>query len=201
MNKSNLPANPLAGLIKQASELPAETGATEQYKSRLAKATDAIVVLADVSGSMSEPVGHKRKIDILREALHYALNGGEELIAFASTPTGATPATLPEPAGSTALHLALVEANRHSPRKTLVISDGRPDDESRALDAAAALSGTIDVIYCGPDDDQQAIAFMRRLARIGGGQVHVHDIRRDGADADPLRLTVRRALLPPGADS
>jgi len=35
------------------------------------------------------------------------------------------------------------------------------------LAAAEKVPGIIDVLYIGPDDDQAAIEFMRRLARLG----------------------------------
>lgn len=198
MSGTNLPANPLAAIIAQAARLPAETGATAQYKQRFASAGSATVVLLDCSGSMAESAGTQRRIDVLRAALDYALSGGETLVAFSSHPTEiSSPAALPQPSGGTALHLALAHIQGRTPRQTLVISDGRPNDEQAALDEAARLSGQIDVIYCGPDDDAQAIAFMRRLATVGGGRVIIHDVAKHAAARAQIGASVR-ALLPGG---
>lgn len=185
-------SNPIQALIAGAAKaLPATTGETDRLKSRLAGAGATVVILADVSSSMDERAGARRKVELLREALDQVwadLVPGGRLIAFASTPTELlSPAQLPAPAGGTALHLALDAAAKHRPRRTLVITDGHPDSEDAALDAADRLPGLIDVIYCGPDGDAAAIAFLSRLARLGGGRVVVRDVvkmarpRLDGA--------------------
>jgi hypothetical protein len=81
------------------------------------------------------------------------------------------------------------------PARVIVISDGQPDDEAAALKAADELGCRIDVIYCGPDYDAKAIAFMQRLARLGCGECVVEDVVRA---AGGLRLTaaVQRLALP-----
>ncbi|HLK50590.1 MAG TPA: hypothetical protein VKT49_20760 [Bryobacteraceae bacterium] len=65
------------------------------------------------------------------------------------------------------------------PRQTIVISDGLPDDAR----AAAAITGSIDTIYCGHDGDA-AIEFLRRLSRDSGGQQAFHRARRPGCRSD-----------------
>lgn len=201
MTNKNLPANPLAALIKQAGDnLPARTGEAERVASRLRTAGDEDVVLADVSQSMAEPAGDKRKIDLLRAAFDYALRGHERLIAFnSSTLVLSSPSDLPAPAGGTALHLALAEAAAYRPRYTLLISDGQPDSEELALREADNLSGIIDVIYCGPADDARAISFMRRLARTGSGKLHIYDVQRITSHRWALPSTMRRLLLDGGS--
>lgn len=202
-------SNIFAGVIAQAAKTPATTGATaaakeriERVQARQAHAGTARVLLLDVSSSMDERAGAKRKIDILRDALEgtYPQMPDAQLVTFASTVAEIRlPENLPAPAGGTALHLGLDAAAAHRPASTLVISDGRPDDEDRALEAAERLTGAIDVIYCGPDDDRQAVDFMRRLARVGGGRVHVHDLRREAGGGRALAGTVRAALALPAA--
>jgi UDP-N-acetylmuramyl tripeptide synthase len=76
-----------------------------------------------------------------------------------------------------------------------VISDGLPDSQESALASAERITGIIDVIYCGPDSDAGAIAFMQRLARTGGGRVVVNDIRRN--DRASLAIAVRKTLALP----
>lgn len=176
-------SNPLQSLIAGAAQaLPATTGQTDRFKARLDGAGAGVVILADVSSSMDERAGLRRKIEVLAEALNglWPELRGARLIAFGSTAREVgSPSDLPAPSGGTALHLALEEAAAGRPGKTVVISDGRPDSESAALAAADRLPGVIDVIYCGPDSDQQAIDFMYRLARAGGGRIFIRDIARD----------------------
>lgn len=191
----DLPVNPLADIIAQAARLPARTGATEQHRQRQQHATGGTVILADVSGSMAGSAGARTKYALLQEALDHVLPGlpGASLIAFASTATPIAPgAPLPSPAGGTALHLAIEAAAPARPSKTLVISDGLPDSEDAALRAAQLLTGVIDVIYCGSDDDHAAIAFMQRLARAGGGTLLMRNLSRE-----PLLPAVRQLLALP----
>lgn len=176
----------LQGVIAQAAEAPRETGATEAFRKRLDSAGTATVIVADCSGSMDERAGRRRKCELLQAALDSVLPQVPQvhIVAFAShpqiLPAGAP---LPEPSGSTALDLALSAAAHLHPRRTIVISDGRPNCPDAALDAAAVLPGRIDVIFVGRDGDHEAIEFMRRLARIGCGSVIVRDIVQSGQGA------------------
>lgn len=191
-------ANLLQGIIDQAAAAtPRQTGEVARFETKLNTAGTATVVLADVSGSMAEPAGRGLKIDVLREALDQAVPPDAVIIAFASLPRVIdSPNHLPYPGGGTALHLALDEAARQRPRNTLVITDGRPDLPEAALQRAEALPGTLDVIYCGPDDDAEAIGFVRRLAKAGAGRAHVHDIRQAAA-RQALAPAIRAALEAP----
>lgn len=193
---TNLPANPLRSIIaKAAKSLPTDTGATARYKERLDCATSGVVILCDTSGSMGERAGSRRKIDHLREAVGGVIADlpDADLIAFDSGPRRVTlAADIPEPSGGTALHLALDQSATLRPRKTIVVSDGSPDSESAALAAAERLPGIIDVIYCGRDGDTKALDFMRRLARVGGGQVVTCDLVRLGGGHRALESGVRK---------
>ena len=155
-------SNPLQSLIAGAAKaLPQATGQTERFKARMNGGGQGVVILADVSGSMSESAGSKRKIAVLQDALESLWPDlpDARLIAFSSiAATLASPADLPTPNGGTALHLGLDAARAIQPAKTVVISDGRPDSEDAALASAECLGGVIDVIYCGPDSDHEAIA-------------------------------------------
>lgn len=161
----------------------------------LDEADDTVAILTDVSTSMAEAAGATSKYEILKTALRNvwpsALNA--RLIAFDSLPEFlADPQSLPLPRGSTALHLAIEAAQSLHPGRTLVITDGRPDDKQAALDAADKLTGRIDVIYCGPDGDIDAISFLQRLARSTGGSCVVTP---QNAGQLNLLKPVRRLLL------
>lgn len=190
-------ANPLQALIQKAAETsPKHTGEVERHAARATwAASGTALILADVSGSMSESAGTRSKYDLLREALDQAARPGDDIVAFSSTARRIdSPQHLPYPSGGTALHLALAEAVATQPGVTLVISDGQPDDADAALTEAAKLRGLVNVVYCGPDDDHEAIAFMRRLAAQGGGRCYVHDLRHVRAALGPV---IRGALEAP----
>jgi hypothetical protein len=186
--------SPMATILAAASRLPATGVVSDQQKRNDAAGTSS-VVLADTSSSMNDLAdGGRRRIDVLRDALVGIVY--DQLIAFSAGAEAVPgPSHLPEPMGNTALHLALDEASRFRPATTLVVSDGEPDNEELALTAARRLSGRIDVIFCGPERNVRARAFLMRLAAVGGG-IFVHcDI-----NANALRLApVIRGLLGAGA--
>jgi hypothetical protein len=195
-------ANPLAGIVAAAAKaLPAKTGETERVRARIDRGGSDAVILADVSSSMDELAGARRKAEILQEAIDGILPTlpAVRLVAFGSVVTDIPEGRpLPRPSGGTALARALDHIAPLRPARTLVVSDGRPDNADEALAAADRLSGTIDVIYVGPDDDAEALAFMGRLARAGAGRVVVHDLRRQPGGAEALAGAVRRLALPRG---
>jgi hypothetical protein len=124
---------------------------------------------------MNDPAGGRTKWEHLREALTQSWQPGIRVITFSSTPSEiAKPEDLPKPSGGTALALALTAISELRPSSTLVISDGLPDDPVAALSAADKLSGLINVIYCGPDSNAGAQAFMSQLAKRGCGRVVTH---------------------------
>jgi hypothetical protein len=194
---SNLPANPIQRLIANAAQAtPRDTGESARFRARHAAAGTARVILCDVSDSMNETAGARRRIDHLRDALEQVVRPEHKLIAFSSAARQIDSlAELPSPSGGTALELALITAAHHSPAATLVISDGEPNNPDAALRAAEALSGVIDVIYCGSESNREAVEFMRRLARVGCGQYAAHSWTRPGAPT--LAATVRRLLMGP----
>lgn len=191
--------NPLQSIIAAAAKLPATTGATARHHQR--QYMPGLLIIADVSGSMAERAGGRTKYDHLKSALDSVMGStaGAHLLAFSSHAEECTADTLPPASGGTALHLALEAAPLYKAGHIIVISDGEPDDEARALAAAGKLPGIIDVIYCGADSNTKAMAFMRALARAGGGRVIVNDLVKSGK---PLLPALKFALLPaPGKDS
>jgi len=188
---TNLPTTRLGSVLAAAKKLPTTTGATARGAER--RASRALAILADVSGSMAEPCGARRKIDVLREALDLVVGDFRgTLIAFSNFPREVLVTGLPDPGGGTALHLAIGKAAKIGARRLLAISDGRPDDEVSALRAADSYGGPIDVIYCGDDADKVGIEFMARLARRSGGRVVQRGFE---AGAQALAADVRRLAL------
>lgn len=134
---------------------------------------DKILVLADVSPSMSMTDGgsreRKTRFDLLKEALS-GLPKSVQIVAFSNTASlvGLEGLRI-DHNGTTALHLAIELAARSKPVRTIIISDGEPDDERKALSAVEQLTGVVDVVYCGSPNNAQARRFLESLARTGMG--------------------------------
>ena len=128
------------------------------------------VLILDVSGSMAEHCEPgRRKIDALRGVVAGLRQQGLKFkqLVFSSQPQLSD--HIPEPDGSTALHLALDAAAGLKPRKIVLVTDGQPDSEPLALEAAKRLGVKIDVFYVGPHNPH-AEDFLRQLAKMAGGQ-------------------------------
>lgn len=179
MNK--LPANQLQHLIKRAANtLPAVTGRVAVQQERIDRRAGRVVILADISASMSAPArGAQRKIDVLREAVAGALRQADAKLFVFSGDVREVQA-IPEPENNTNLAGALDKVRKLDPGVTIVISDGQPDKAAAALAEARQFRGVIDVLYVGPETDRAAIEFMKRLAAAAGGDVRTHDVARLG---------------------
>jgi len=188
--------NPLQNLVRAAAQrLPVETGKVASQQARLNRRLGAVVLLADVSQSMSSAAsGDMRKIDVLREAVAVARANrpGAMLVAFSAAAREVD--SIPEPESSTDLANALEAVRQHDPGVTLLISDGQPDDPAAALRVARTWRGVIDVLYVGPECDTKAIDFMRALAAATAGSVHVNDVQRTGGDVRQLGRAIYRML-------
>lgn len=145
------------------------------------------VVLADCSYSMAmvdDPVtgieawsgSGPRRIERLAKVLAYVLTYTrlQALVAFGDAPVELPVSgrvALPEPAGGTALDLALEHAARMRPRpvKVMVLTDGQPNSPVDALRAARLLKPmVIDAFFVGAEGDVGALAFLAELAGCGG---------------------------------
>ena len=153
------------------------------------------LVLADLSGSMSEPAfeGHS-KYDCLKTALAViGSNPKVQILGFNYAVYEVQASELPKPAGGTQLHLALQKAGSLEPLHVLVICDGRPDSTESAM-----LQGTlvaeqciIDTLFIGPASDEEGIAFMKKLAQVGRGRYSSFD----PVQGSPLLLGEKVASL------
>ena len=199
---------PLLDIVSRAAKAKA-VGPAAKLRERFVAAGNETIALCDVSPSMDDLVGstHHSKFEHLAAALRDLLKGFPNLIivafsstaarvdiasfeAHASTRRGGGYSSLPGCSiGGTCMGLAIeyVAAN-WKPQKTILISDGLPDNENYALAAIEHLTGSVDTIYCGPDADP-AVAFLRSLSRAGIG-THV---TWDGASE--LLPTLRRLAI------
>jgi len=128
------------------------------------KAQEGVVLLLDVSGSMAERVGEKRKIDHLREAVKPYTS--LRMVSF----SGRTwEMCIPEPQSNTDLAGAFSYLKASQPKEVILVSDGLPDSPEAGLAEAKALGCPVNVIYIGQGGDTGE-AFMRRLAAETGGR-------------------------------
>jgi len=148
--------------------------------------TAAIVLIADVSASM-----RGRKYDRLKASIRDMVNRKALLLAFSwRTWWCETADDMPRPEGDTDLAAALLVAAEKFPAKVIVLSDGVPNDEQAALRAADRIPGVISCAFVGDDDDRAGMEFMRKLARVGGGDV----IHRDLGKIASIEADVRAML-------
>lgn len=145
-------SNPPTGSLSQRV---AQRLQTQQLKSEQC-------LLLDVSGSMAEDCGDGRpKIEALKEIVKDF--PGARKFCFSSDCRETAGVFFS--AGSTNLSGAFETIKRAGIRHCVLITDGMPDSEPAALQAAAGLR--IDIIYVGPPPEPP---FLAALARRTGGQ-------------------------------
>jgi hypothetical protein len=158
-------------------------------------------ILLDTSSSMAEPVGGRRRIDVLADILRQILPTVPDarLIAFSSVVTEIeSGAPVPEPGGGTDLAAALEYAAHLRPRRIVIISDGEPNDSEAAITAARALRCAIVTYYVGDERNHASVAFLRALAWCsadGLGDTRIADLR------DPKKLVGELHLFLTGPPS
>lgn len=143
------------------------------------KSEGAQVLMLDTSGSMTADDGKGRRIDLLREAVNM-IEGLKDLtvITFANAASILEPGrAIPEPWGSTSMHNAFNLARANRKTTAVLITDGEPDSEKLAFEAAHGFS--LDIVYVGPEPMP---AFLINLAHRCGGTVQI------GKLADPKLL-------------
>lgn len=156
------------------------------------------IILVDVSSSMSTPdAGEDRRTArftvALRElaALQKSMPGKLAVISF-SDEAKFTPGGQPLlDGGLTDLAKALrfAKVADVSGMRFIVICDGCPNGEQAALTVARTYKNRIDTIFVGNPNMDEAIAFLKKLATVGGGQ-HV-----DAAQVKELAQATTRLLL------
>ena len=127
--------------------------------------------LLDISGSMGERSGEKRKIDHLRSVMTPYTDA--KMVCFSSNISKVSDAKfIPDPDGGTNLAKAFKYIKTdviEKPERVVLVSDGQPDSEKDALEQAKILSLPIDIIFIG-EKESKGYDFMQRLASATGGQ-------------------------------
>lgn len=208
----NLPTAPLRNIVSKmaqkqtrgvASRVKEELEREKNLRAhRMSQGTDVEILLCDISSSMFDATSTAdmktgkilRKIDHLRTALqdlskHYPKM---RIVVFNDLPMALPSANLlPEPQGGTNLARALHFCASLKPRRTIIISDGEPDDQRSAQQEANAMTGVIDVVFCG-HEKSAGQAFLLSLAKSTGGDQKIWN------DTTPEMLATQvRALLAP----
>jgi len=128
------------------------------------------LLLLDCSSSMSQRIrSGKRRIDALRDVTNelvkthpvpMAAFGGHNQVEVVEAPI--------EPTGSTPLDVAIEFGHQQGANHLVVVTDGEPNSETAAFNAARAFGGPIDVFYVG-DGVGRGVEFAKELARMTGG--------------------------------
>jgi len=144
------------------------------------KAQKETIILADVSGSMGE--------DEKWSALLGALADFPSItkLFFSSDVTDKQP---PHPGGGTALHLGFEHLRQGGHKKIILVSDGLPDDQERALVTAINLRLPVHIIFVG--DNPAGRRFMETLAAATKGSAAVVE----KPCRDKLQATIKSLLL------
>lgn len=179
---SNEITSPLADIVRKAMQEKTsgkvqELREVEQKREaiaakRMKNATQEVLIVCDNSGSMHESIGglnitKHRHLEIALEDIRKT-HPKARVIVFNVSAHEFTGTKLPRPDGGTNLAGALQLAGTFRPQKTIIISDGCPDNEMAAKQQADRITGVVDTIYCGPDG-HPAIEFLRSLSHSTGG--------------------------------
>lgn len=154
------------------------------------------VVIVDTSSSMADrdSRGGRSRYDVACEELRFLQENNEGKVAVLSfshecifCPNG-VPVDL---GGGTSLDKALQFAKVADVPgiRFIVISDGEPDSEERALAVARTYHNRIDTIFVGPEERPYGLDFLRRLAAESGG------LNATADRAQELYITAERLLL------
>lgn len=153
-------------------------GSIADVVARNEMAAPVVVVLVDVSYSMDDcdaRAADGRIISRYEAACQQLAKlqarhpGRVAVMAFADEPMMCPGGVPVPPCGYTALHRALAKAKEADTglMRFVVISDGWPDNEDKALQVAAKFKGAIDTIAIG--QSLGGADFLRRLATLTGG--------------------------------
>jgi Mg-chelatase subunit ChlD len=153
------------------------------------------IVLVDVSSSMAEidTRGGKSRYTVACQELaklQARLPGKVAVIAFSSSPTFSPGGIPPFTGGGTDLAEALrfVHVADDVDMTFVIISDGEPNDEEKALKEARHFKSKIDTIYIGLEAGQGA-AFLMRLADASGGRSSKNNVGDLSRKVEQLLLT------------
>lgn len=154
------------------------------------------LVMVDTSGSMrsTDGLGNRSRYDLACEQLirlQREIPGKIGVISWSNEVAFCASGVPSFFMGGTDLANALgfVKPADGTSIKLILISDGEPDDEERALKIAGQFKSSIQTIYIGPENGPGR-DFLRRLAQATGGQA----VSQSVADIANLKQTVTKLL-------
>lgn len=138
-------------------------------------------LVCDCSSSMMTPMRNdRRRIDGLKEVVRQVKEKTSvRIVVFDGNGARLVDNAVSEPYGGTPLHEGLRMAKIHGASSCVVISDGEPDSETRAMEAAREFGGRIDVVFVGSEGEYGRV-FLRRLAESTGGTESEGDLANVG---------------------
>lgn len=144
-------------------------------------------LVCDASSSMNCLMRNdQRRIDGLKEVVRQVKEkAAVRLVVFDGNGARLVDNTVTEPYGGTPLHEGIRMAKLHGASSCVVISDGEPDSETRAMEAAREFGGRIDVVFVGSEGDYGRL-FLRRLAESTGGTESTGDLADSGATSGAI---------------
>ena len=147
-------------LSSKSHEKRAETGLLSKVK---ALSSDKCLLI-DVSGSMLDRVNNEQtKFSIMQNILN-DIQGYRRFAFDDFCREIKQDELLPRTMGGTRMHLAFEEIKKNNLKHIILVTDGIPDNEELALDAAKGLN--IDVIYIGP---KPVPDFLKKLTSLNNG--------------------------------
>lgn len=156
-----------------------------------------VIVIVDVSGSMNTPDarGNQKRYEVACQELaklQRDIPGKIAIVAF-SDRAEFVPGGIPPYIGAGTNLAGALQFVKVADGlvKFIVISDGQPDDDTKALTIARQFKSKIDVVYVGPEDDfGGGRRFLEKLAAASGGQFTTSDRAHELADkVERLLLT------------
>jgi hypothetical protein len=153
---------------------------TQEKELSKSKEKPVVCLICDCSGSMAEMAKTAPKIEVLAKSvsnLQTSLASTYRIrIIMFNHDAVFVDRISPYASGGTALHLALRLAKSVKPDKIIVLSDGLPDYEEKALNEAMGLKCPISCIYIGPEGGS-GFAFLQKLASCNSGQFDFVDLK------------------------
>lgn len=157
----------------------AKSNQSMSIKERLTqiKVSRSNILLIDISGSMGEYVGdNKTKYEHVRDILK-KLPSEITTYGFNDVCEKFENSALPEPCGGTNMAWAFFRMKNNKHSEIILITDGEPNSEKDALNAAKELN-KIDIIYIGPEPMPD---FLKKLAKATNGNFTNVDMLATGA--------------------
>jgi hypothetical protein len=166
----------------------ATTAALDRLKKSSARSTlDDLVaartrrslLLVDCSGSMTYATATgERRIDALRKVVDEIRKTHNVPVAsfgHKGNNVALVNDSIPEPGGSTPIDRAIAFGQAQEATHLMIVTDGEPNSEAAAFDAARAFGGRIDCFFVG-DPNTRGAQFCAELAKLTGGSADVADL-------------------------